>query len=132
MTARSFPQLTPTARSYKPGRIPETVFTGQNGSVSFVQFGGAFVNAELTLTFANIADASAADILTHYNSMSGDDNVLFGDTRGLGGMGAKLQGKMETGRELLKYRYNGPPEVTSVYPGLSTVTCSFIGYLYGA
>ena len=32
MTARQFPNLTPTGRSYKPGRIPETVFTAQNGS----------------------------------------------------------------------------------------------------
>ena len=97
-----------------------------------MQFGGALVNAELTLTFANINDSDAADILAHYNSMTGDDNVLFGDTRGLGGMSTRLQNQMETGRELLKFRYDGPPEITSVYPGISTVTCSFIGYLYGA
>ena len=64
--------------------------------------------------------------------MTGDDNVLFGDTRGLGGMSTRLQNQMETGRELLKFRYDGPPEIESVYPGVSNVTCSFIGYLYGA
>lgn len=132
MTARQFPQLTPTRRTYKPGKIPETIFTSQNGSSVFVQFGGALVNAELTLTFANIDDSDAADILAHYNSMTGDDNVLFGDTRGLGGMSTRLQNQMETGRELLKFRYDGPPEIESVYPGVSNVTCSFIGYLYGA
>ena len=132
MTARPFPALTPTGRSYKPGRIPETVFTSQNGASSFIQFGGAFVNAELSLTFANISDQDAADILQHYSSVVGDDRVTFGDNKGLGGMGAKLQGKLEDGTGLLKYRYDGPPQVTSVYPGISTVTCQFIGYLMGA
>ena len=105
MTARPFPQLTPTARSYKPGRIPETVFTSQNGSTTFVQFGGAFVNAELSLTFANISDQDAADILQHYSSVVGDDRVTFGDNKGLGGMGAKLQGKLEDGTGLLTLRF---------------------------
>ena len=132
MPARPFPQLTPTGRSYKPGRIPETVFTSQNGASSFIQFGGAFVNAELSLTFANISDQDAADILQHYSSVVGDDRVTFGDNKGFGGMGAKLQGKLEDGTGLLKYRYDGPPQVTSVYPGISTVTCQFIGYLMGA
>lgn len=132
MPARPFPTLTPTSRSYKPGRVPETVFTSQNGSSTFIQFGGAFVNAELSLTFANISDQDAADILQHYSSVVGDDRVTFGDNKGFGGMGAKLQGKMEDGTGLLKYRYDGPPQVTSVYPGVSTVTCQFIGYLMGA
>ena len=95
-------------------------------------FGGAFVNAELSLTFANISDQDAADILQHYSSVVGDDRVTFGDNKGLGGMGAKLQGKLEDGTGLLKYRYDGPPQVTSVFPGVSTVTCQFIGYLMGA
>ena len=132
MPARPFPELTPTARSYKPGRVPETVFTSQNGSSTFIQFGGAFVNAELSLTFTNISDQDAADILQHYSSVVGDDRVTFGDNKGFGGMGAKLQGKMEDGTGLIKYRYDGPPQVTSVYPGISTVTCQFIGYLLGA
>ena len=76
----------PLVRSYKPGRVPETVFTSQNGASSFIQFGGAFVNAELSLTFANISDQDAADILQHYSSVVGDDRVTFGDNKGFGGM----------------------------------------------
>ena len=82
------------------------------------------------LTFTNISDQDAADILQHYSSVVGDDRVTFGDNKGFGGMGAKLQGKLEDGTGLLKYRYDGPPQVTSVYPGISTVTCQFIGYLW--
>lgn len=132
MPAKPFPALTPTGRSYTPGRPAETIFQSQNGATSFIRFGGAYVNCELRLTFANISDQDAADILQHYSDMAVDDRVTFGDTKGLGGMGAKLQGKLEDGTGLLKYRYEGPPEVVSVYPGVSTVTCAFIGYLLGA
>ena len=46
--------IIPTSRTYKPGKLPETEFTSRNGSTSFVQYGQNFVNAELTLNFANI------------------------------------------------------------------------------
>ena len=132
MTGRRFPELTPTGRSYKPGRVSETVFTGQNGSTTFVQFGGAFVNAELELEFRNIRDSDAAAVLAHYASVVGDDYVTFNDNHGFGGIDSALQAQMADGKGMLRYRYDGPPEVVSVYPGISSVRCSFIGYLYGA
>ena len=131
MVQRDFPQLTPTSRSYRPGRKPETVFESQNGSTVLVQFGGSFVNAEIDLEFRNISDADARLILVHYDSVQDDDYVVFSDTRGLGGMGATLQQAIQTGQELLRYRYKAPPQLQSVYPGISTVRCSFIGLLYG-
>ena len=51
MTARDFPEITPSSRTYKPGTLPKTVFTGQNGATTFIQFGNTFVNAELSLSF---------------------------------------------------------------------------------
>lgn len=132
MANRPFPGLIPTSRSYTPGRVPETVFTAQNGSTTFVQFGGAFVNAELDMEFRNIRDVDAAAILAHYASVIADDWVTFSASHGLGGMTEALLAQVQDGRTLLRYRYDGPPKVTSVYPGVSTVQCSFIGYLYGA
>ena len=131
MTSRPFPNLTPTNRSYRPGRQSETVFQGQNGSTVIVAFGGKFVNSQLELQFANISDASAQLILNHYASVIEDDYVVFNTERGLKGMSAGLIGEMQTGNDLLRYRYREPPQVQSVYPGVSTVRCSFIGLLYG-
>jgi len=131
MQARQFPQLTPTARSYTPGKQPETIFESQNGSTVLIQFGGKYVNAELDLEFKNISDQDAQVILNHYESMQGDDYVTFADTRGLGGMDSSLQGVIQTGKQLLRYRYKNPPKLSSVYPGVSTVNCSFVGFLYG-
>lgn len=132
MAERLFPQLTPTGRKYTPGRIPETIFESQNGASTFVQFGGAFVNAELSLEFRNIRDGDAMQILAHYESVTQDDYVVFLATRGLGGMTPSFIAELETGRGTLKWRYDRPPEIQSVYPGVSSVSCSFTGYLYGA
>ena len=132
MAVRRFPALTPTGRKYTPGRLPETRFQSQNGATTFVQFGGYFVNAKLELTFENVRDEDAQAILVHYRSTVADDYVTFDKNHGLGGMTDNLITQVGAGKSTLRYRYDGPPEVVSVYPGVSSVSCSFIGYLYGA
>ncbi len=133
MAMRPFPtDIIPTSRTYKPGKLPETRFEARNGAVSFVQYGQNFVNAELTLNFANIYDGQAMRILQHYAEVLGDDYVVFGSDAGFQGMNAELIGSLESGREILRWRYNDAPQVTSVYPGVSTVQVQFVGYLYGA
>ena len=124
--------IIPTGRTYKPGKLPETEFTSRNGTTSFVQYGQNFVNAELTLNFANINDGSAFEILQHYERVLGDDFVIFDNNAGFQGMNAELIGGLQNGRGLLRWRYSDPPQITSVYPGVSSVQVQFIGYLYGA
>ena len=129
---RDFPQLVPSSRQYKPGRLPETIFEAQNGATTFVQFGNQFVNAELSMTFKNITDDQAADIINHYRSVLENDWVAFNSTRGLTGLGSNLYNAYDRGDDKLRWRYRNPPQVTSVYPGISTVSCSFTGFFYGA
>ena len=132
-TLRAFPQTAvPPARSYKPGKLPQTVFEAQNGVTTVISYGQNFVNAELTLSFNNISDEIAADLLVHYGSMQNDDYTVFGNARGWQGIGADLQGVMENGEKVLRWRYKEPPQVTSAYPGISSVQLQFIGLLYGA
>ena len=133
MAKKDFPQITPTARSYRPGRQRTTIFESQDGATTRVEFGGRFVNSELSMEFANVSDATATQILAHYQSCTGEDYIAFDASRGLGGMSSGLVGEMETGQtsDTLRYRYAEPPEVVSVYPGISTVRCKFIGYLRG-
>jgi hypothetical protein len=134
MAVRSFPEnISPTSRSYRPGRLPETKFQALNGAVSFVQYGQNFVDAELTLNFANINDDKVLEILQHYSSVVGDDYVRFGRTKGFQGMAINLvENGLENGTDLLRWRYKEPPQVQSVYPGISSVQLAFIGVLYGA
>ena len=133
MGRRNFPEnIPPTSRTYKPGKVPETVFEAQNGAVSIIQYGQNFVNAELTLGFTNVSDENVAQILDHYASVLNDDYVTFGKDRGLQGVAPDLSNTMETGKDNLQWRYKEAPEVQSVYPGISSVQLSFVGVLYGA
>ena len=127
-----FPLVRPTSRTYKPGKRPSTIFEAQNGATTLVEFGTQQVNAELKLVFRNISDENAGLIIDNYNSITQNNWVLFDGTSGLSGMAGTLQEKVEDGYKSLRWRYAEPPQVTSVFPGISTVSCSFVGYFYGA
>jgi len=100
--------------------------------MTLVQFGYQRVDAELDMQFKNVTDERAAEILEHYLAVTGDDYVTFDKTRGFGGISDDLYSLMDTGKTTLRWRYDGPPQIASVYPGISTVSCKFIGYLYGS
>jgi len=127
-----FPLVRPTSRTYKPGKRPSTIFEAQNGATTLVEFGTQLVNAELELEFRNITDENAVLIIDNYNSITQNNWVLFEEAGGLSGMSSTLQEAIETGYQSLRWRYAKPPEIESVFPGISTVSCSFVGYFYGA
>ena len=136
MTQIAFPRLIPSARSYTPGDYPQTDFTAQNGATTVVRFGNRRVNSKLSLTFNNIPDSDAASILQHYEQVNRDWNSAFflplvSVTAGV--KDTTLDGFMrEHGGSGLQYRYASAPKVQSVFPGVSSVTCEFIGILDGA
>lgn len=124
-----FPEsLVPSGRSYKPGVFPQTKFTALNGATSVVQFGPDCYNSELTLTFSNISDSDAARIIQNYKDTNDNwDNVTFNGSDALDCAGGTMQGIMK--ENLLKWRYNGPPQVEYTFKDRCNVQCSFIGYL---
>jgi len=131
--AKSFPALVPTGRSYTPGVFPEQQFQSQNGSVIRVRYGNQRYSSSLSLTFANISDGNAASILQNYVNVMNDDNyVEFTTDNVAAGASPVLVPWIRETNSLLKWKYASPPSVQSVKPGLSTVTCEFIGELEGA
>ena len=132
-----FPDIVPSSRSYKPGKRVESQFKGQDGSTTFVQFGYIFIDAELRLEFRNIHDNEAADILRYYYLVQGDDWLAFDRNKnelpvgGWGGTSKDLFDVVKGGYTHLRWRFASPPQITSVYPGRSTVSCEFTGFLYG-
>ena len=132
MTAVSFPALIPTSRSYTPGVFPEQQFQAQNGAVVRVRYGNQRYSSSLSLTFANITDSNAALILQNYVDVMDDDNYAeFTTDNVAAGVSTGLVPWIRETNSLLKWKYASPPSVTSVKPGLSTVTCEFIGELEG-
>ena len=97
-----------------------------------IRYGQKPYNAQLTLTFANINDTDAAQIVNHYEErMATFSDVTFSFETGLAGLGLNLAIQISESGSGLKWRYAEPPQVESVYPGISTVTCTFTGYLDG-
>ena len=131
MTTFAFPNLKPSSRSYDPGTYPQTEFQAQNGAKTVVRYGNRRVNSKLQLVFENIPDADAVSILEHYENVNSEWNdILFLPNTAAAGAGTSLASYFrESGGSGLRYRYDGPPQVMSVYPGLSTVSCTFVGCL---
>ena len=107
-----FPDLTPSRRSFRPGRKSITTFQSQNGATTFIEFGNRFIDAEMDMEFANISDDNANLIYLHYESIQENDSVTFNESRGLAGIGGNLRSAVESvgaeGRQRLL-----PPPVAS-------------------
>ena len=142
MTAyHSFPSIKPSSRSYDPGEYPGTTFESLDGTKTHIRFGNKRVNAKLSLGFSNIEDDKVGLILKNYDDvMSVYDYVKFTDANGSAGIidtgtgslfRKEIHNDAGTGetRLGLKWRYDGPPQVTSVYPGHSNVECKFVACL---
>jgi len=127
----SFPSIKPSSRSYSPGEYPQTDFEAQNGAKTIMRYGKNRVNATLTLGFANIADADAALILANYEDVNSDwDYVTFSSANGTVGVDStSLSNYFKEYGSGLKWRYSGPPSITSTFKGLSNVSCSFVACL---
>jgi hypothetical protein len=127
----SFPSIKPSSRSYSPGEYPQTDFEAQNGAKTIMRYGKNRVNATLTLGFANIADADAALILANYEDVNSDwDYVTFSSANGTVGVDStSLSNYFKESGSGLKWRYSGPPSVTSTFKGMSNVSCSFVACL---
>jgi len=127
----SFPSVKPSSRSYNPGEYPQTKFEAQNGAKTIMRYGKNRVNATLTLGFSNISDADAALILANYENVNSDwDYVTFNGGYATAGVtNTSLLAYLRESGSGLKWRYSGPPSVTSSFKGKSNVSCSFVACL---
>ena len=121
--------ITPSTRSYSPGEYPQNEFQALNGVKTIIRYGKYRYNSTLTLGFNNIEDSDAAAILKNYEDINSVwDEVTFSGTNVINGADSTLQSYFIERTEL-KWRYDGPPTVTSVYPGRSNVECKFVACL---
>ena len=121
--------LVPSTRSYSPGEYPQNEFQALNGVKTIIRYGKYRYNSTLTLGFNNIEDSDAAAILQNYEDINSVwDEVTFSGTGVVEGASSQMQSYFVERTEL-KWRYDGPPTVTSVYPGRSNVECKFVACL---
>ena len=143
---KNFPNIKPNSRSYSPGNYPQVEFEAQNGVKTVIRYGKNRTGASLTLGFNNISDQEAALILENYEDVNAAWNyVTFKAENGVSGISnttnlepsiagqsnpvSSLQSLVKEAGSGLKWRYDGPPEVTSVFHGRSNVQCKFVACL---
>lgn len=131
----AFPSRVPSSRSFSPGNWPIKTFRSQNGIETRILYGDKRTSLTLQLSYKNVADSVATEFLNHYYSdaVKGTyktfdihQNTLGGYEDGTGNTDIlKTSHSTATNR----WRYSGPPQVTSVRPGRSTVTVNLVGAL---
>ena len=133
--AQAFPTVLPTSRSYTPGEYATQEFVALNGVKTYLRYGNKRSESTLSLTFKNIKDSDADDILTHYvlvneNWSAANEKtrwVTFSSFNGLAGLEGNLPSYFR--EDGLRWRYSEPPKITSVQKGISNVTCNFVACL---
>jgi len=122
----TFPALTPSSRSFDPGNYPVKAYNAQDGAEIRFLYGDKRVAAKLQLTYTNITDANAEEFIDHFDDMNGTFE-LFDLPTGKDALGGWSE---ETATldapEGSKWRYAQPPQLNSVYPGVSSVTVNLI------
>ena len=125
------PSVKVSTRSYNPGTFPSTEFQSLDGTKTHIRYGNKRVNSTLQLGFVNISDADASLILDNYVSVNSDwDYVSFDNSKVTEGISSSdLKIFLNESGSSLRWRYSGPPTITSVFPGISNVNCSFVACL---
>lgn len=123
-----FPSLRPSGRSYTPGQYPVKVYRGLSGATVKRVFGNRAFGHSIELQFQNISDANTKLILDHYYGQYGSYARFKLPDAVFSGMSTTLRGVVQTPTNIL-WEYAEPPQVESVFNGISTVTVRLVGEL---
>jgi len=126
-----FPALVPSARSFDPGNWPVKTYRAQNGAEVRLLYGNTRTGMTLQLEYSNIPDTDAQQFLKHFNEVRGTYQT-FAFTGSL--WNRVLAGWHGAAEPLLPpagtdWRYDGPPSLNSVRPGVSTVSVTLRGVI---
>lgn len=120
-----FPALTPTSRAFDAGDYPIKSFRAQSGFETRILYGSRRTNAELSLSYDNITDANANQFVTHYDETKGTYLTFALNAAAATGWSPGTF-NAGTGTE---WRYAGPPSITNVKPGVSSVQVKLVAVL---
>ena len=121
-----FPSYIPTRRNFTPGIFPQKIFRTLGGVSAKRTFGNVAYGAKLELEFTNIADDKTQAIIVHYQYQTQRNQRFRLSNSILIGMAAPL---FETVKaySTLRWEYEGPPAIESIFPGISVVSLTLIG-----
>lgn len=122
-----FPSLIPTGRQFSLGDYPVKTVRAQSGAETRILYGNRRTGTTLELSFDNISDIQAQLFTSHYDEVKGSfvTFALPSSVRA-GWSGAAAALDAATGN---LWRYDAPPAITSIRPGVSSVQVKLIGVL---
>ncbi len=124
--AQIFPSLKPSSREFRMGTYPTKVYRALSGATVKRSFGNRPYGYQLDLAFVNITDSVVTQILDHYNTTYGGFRRFPLPDSLFAGMTVDLKARIQSPNSI-EWEYVEPPSVTSVYPGISSVSVSFTG-----
>ena len=120
-----FPALQPSSRSFVPGATPVSTYVSLAGKETRVITGADPVAHSLSLSFANVSESVARQIMTHWYGRQGTalsfllpNAVWAGWADYVAGVGANQ-----------KWRYTAAPSVAAVSPGIMSLSLELIAVL---
>jgi len=123
----AYPSLTPSTRNYSSGDYPVKTFTSQSGAESRILYGSRRTGMTLELQYDNLTDANAELFLDHYDETKGTYTTFTLPASAFSGWsGNKDAIDAATANS---WRYDGPPQVSNVRPGISSVQIKLVGVL---
>lgn len=122
-----FPSLRPTSRAYESGDFPVRTYKSQSGVEARILYGSRRTGMTLSLAFDNITDTQAEQFLDHYDETKGTYFTFTLPTAVRTGWSGNADAiDAATGN---RWRYDGPPSVSNIRPGISSVSVKLIGVL---
>lgn len=123
----AFPSLRPSSRSFDPGDHSIKRYNAQSGAEVRIKYGSERTKMKLSLSYENIADSTAELFLSHYADRQGTFLTFDVPSTVFAGWGGSTSSLNASGSN--QWRYEQPPQISSVRPGVSTITVNLIGVL---
>ena len=126
--SEQFPAIKPTTRNFTLGQIPTKIYRALSGATTKRSFGNRAYGYQIQLEFENISDATTKQIIDHYNNSKGGFERFTLPDDLFAGMNTTLKGTIQA-PTAIQWEYAVPPDIESVYTGLSRVRVSLAGEL---
>jgi hypothetical protein len=131
MNEPEFPGLVPSRRAFTLGDWPQSKFKSINGSEIRIQYGDSETEAKASLSYEHIKDSDVDLFIKHYRESYGTlrrfplDQKIYSGWKGMTTAGPNQAFRPENAR----WRYEKPPKITNIRPGISTVQVSLIAVI---
>ena len=122
----TFPSYIPTRRNFTPGIFPQKSFRTLGGTVARRTFGNVAYGAKLELEFTNIIDDKVQAIIAHYQYQAQRNQRFQLPDTVIAGMNNSLATSVKA-VSTLRWEYESPPAIESIFPGISVVSLTLIG-----